>query len=66
MNLLSPGELMLAVRRRSFCSVPPVVIKGEGGGSEVVSSEVLSKKEKRRRRSLNEPSPSRKASFFQR
>lgn len=69
MNLLSPGDLILAVRRRSLCSVPPVLVKVDGNGTLVAegSPEVaLTKKEKKRRSSLTEQSPSRKASFFQR
>ena len=74
MNLLSPGDLILAVRSRSLCTVtPPVIVPSVVVASEevAVSYEGLlvgqtNKKEKKRRSSLNEASPSRKASFFQR
>lgn len=77
MNLLSPSDIILAVRRRSVCSTPvggKVDVHGIRGGSvprEISQSSTaadasLSKKEKRRRSSLCEQSPTRKASFFQR
>lgn len=68
MNLLSPGDLILAVRRRSsVCAVAPVLDVGQGlqGGCDGPGLET--KKEKKRRSSLTEvQSPSRKTSFFQR
>lgn len=64
MNLLSPGDLILAVRRRSLCSVPPVLNKLDDTASQ--DGVALTKKEKKRRLSLTEPSPTRKTSFFQR
>lgn len=63
MNLLSPGDIIQAVRRRSVCSVAPVVLVANKGDDQEGS---LSKKEKKRRSSLTEQSPTRKASFFQR
>lgn len=74
MNLLSPSDIILAVRRRSVCSSPVVAsvdFDGLRGGSvpreiSQTSSSTTTKKHKIRRSSLSEQSPTRKASFFQR
>lgn len=66
MNYLSPGDLILAVRRRSsVCTVAPVLVQLDQEGS--CEGIITPKKEKRRRSSLTEAqSPNRKTSFFQR
>lgn len=65
MNLLSPGDIFLAVRRRSVCSV---VVTATEKSAEEAALKVNSapKKDKKRRNSLSEPNPTRRPSFFQR
>lgn len=76
MNLLSPGDIFLAVRRRSLCTPPPNIKANDdlaeakqlqpGAGDHGVGG-LSSKKTKQRRNSLSEASPAtRRPSFFQR
>ena len=65
MNLLSPGDILLAVRRRSVCSVVTPAA-GKSGDDCPKEEPSPAKKEKRRRNSISEATPQRRMSFFHR